>query len=69
MRASGDDLIVNGEFIVTLEEIMAMVMIPSEFPNCATVLKTAPARACVCGENASVIMRLATVKITISIIS
>lgn len=38
---------------------------PIDVPNCAMVLKTAPARPCVFGEKESAMMRFATVKMTI----
>lgn len=44
---------------------MAKIVNPIEVPNCAIVLKTAPARPCVFGVKASVMMRFAIVKITI----
>lgn len=50
---------------MTPAEMMAKVVSPIDVPNCAIVLNTAPARPCVLGVNASVIMRFATVKITI----
>jgi hypothetical protein len=49
---------------VTLLEIIAITARPIDVPNCATVLKTAPASAWVCAGKASVIIRLAIVKMT-----
>ena len=50
---------------VTDEEMTAMMAIPTEVPNWATVLNTAPARACVSTGKTSVIKMLETVKRTI----
>jgi hypothetical protein len=52
------------ELLVTLAAMTAVTVRPIEVPNWATVLKTAPARACVVGGKTSVIIRLAIVKIT-----
>lgn len=50
--------------VTPAEMIMKMVR-PSEVPNSAIVLKTAPARPRVWGVNASATIRLAMVKITL----
>lgn len=64
MRASGEVLGVYLESAVVLDDMIAMMAIPMEVPNWATVLKTAPARAWVCGGKTSVTMRFAIVKMT-----
>lgn len=54
---------------VTPEEIIAKMVSPIDVPNWAMVLKTAPARPCVFGENESAIIRFATVKMTMHVSS
>lgn len=64
MSAAGDSLSGSPESWVTLEATTAMMAMPREVPNWATVLKTAPARAWVLAGKTSTMMRLEIVKRT-----
>lgn len=55
--------------MVTPEEMIANVVRPIDVPNCAIVLKTAPARPCVLAVNESAMIKFATVKMTGRLIS
>jgi len=50
---------------VTEAAIAAVTASPTEFPNCATSLKTPPARDCKSAGNASDITRFEAVKRTV----
>jgi len=64
INASGEPLTPSGDAFVTDPAIAARMAIPTAVPNWKTVLKTAPARACVPAGNTSVIIRFETVKMT-----
>lgn len=46
-------------------EMTAMMESPKACPNCATVLKTAPASDCICAGNILVVRTVATTKSTV----
>jgi hypothetical protein len=65
ISASGEPLLRYVDSSVAPAEMMAKIVSPIEVPNCAMVLNTAPARPCVLGVKASVMIRFAIVKMTI----
>jgi hypothetical protein len=63
--ASGEPFCTYEESFVTLADMIAKSVRPMDVPNWAMVLKTAPASPWVSGEKTSVMIKFATVKITI----
>lgn len=64
-RASGEPFCTYEDSFVTLADMIAKSVRPTDVPNWAMVLKTAPASPWVAGEKTSVMIKFATVKITI----
>jgi hypothetical protein len=63
--ASGEPFCTYEDSFVTLADMIAKSVRPMDVPNWAMVLKTAPASPWVSGEKTSVMIKFATVKITI----
>ena len=66
MSAAGELLSANLEFWVTESATTPTSANPRAWPNCPTVLKTAPASACVSSGKTSETTRMPTVKSTVT---
>lgn len=64
INASGDSLSGNSDALMTALETTATRLIPSDVPNCDTVLNTPPARACISAGKTSVMTMWAMVNKT-----